>query len=640
MRRAPFRRIASCVVLLAGCDLRACSAPPAAVVTEVEGVVSLARASAPARWGAAAVDAELEMGDAIRTGGRSTARLALEDGSTIDLEPNSTLRLLLEAPDDESPTLEVLAGAVVISTDDGADIATRGGRARLDAGSRVELRRIDESLTLTLSVGRARFTDDDGGDTELTRGEAVTLGRAARPTDAAPVAILAPASAVRAAQSARSVRAALSGARHELRAAETEDWTTLEEGVHELERGARVRQTEGGSVELADGEARITIRGSGELAIGEAPALAALVAGTLSIESGDDGVVIETPGGALVTRPARGGSARAELERHEDGSFTLAVSAGAIEVHRGGETEIVEAGQSTTLAEAVAPEDDALDHEDFSVATGRDLVVRDTAPPTAIGFALGDDCAGGAVVERLGRRGARVEASGRGTTSVSLGFPAGRHRYQVRCLVDGRPHGKPVARGRVHVMRSSGQAPLPRSAPESGVDADGRAYTVLYQNLLPSITVRWPGGAQGPATLVLRSGDATRRIPVSGPEHRFAAGELEEGAHSLHFEAASGERRSRETSVRIGFDETAASASLVEPATGSFAPGDTVRVSGIALSGWRVVAADRPIPIGPDQRFSGHVVVPASGVLVVKLSKPGEGVHYFVRRAGAAEGGQ
>ncbi len=224
----------------------------------------------------------------------------------------------------------------------------------------------------------------------------------------------------------------------------------------------------------------------------------------------------------------------------------------------------------------------------------------------------------------------------RGAGSIPVFFPEGTQRYQLRCLSGGTPARSVTARGRVRIVRSSGQAPLPRTAPESTVEADGRTYTVLYQNQLPAITAHWPGGPSGASVLVVGSGGSARRYNASGPRHRLAPGALSEGTVRLHFESPSTGRRSRDTTVVIRFDPSAASASLTEPSDGSFSPGSTVRVAGVALPGWTVQAGGRDIPVGSDQRFSGQVTVPASGVLVVRLARTGHGVHYYVRRARAA----
>ncbi len=633
--------------LLLACDsCAACGAPHVAEVTKADGSVHLARAVAPEAWSMAGVGAWLDMGDAIRTGPDSTATLRLDDGSIVELAPSSTLRLLSERPEDP-PTLDLVAGEAVVVAEEGLDVGGGGRRARLDPGARVELRSDEGGLEVTLTVGRARLEGDDAAPSELVVGEAVRVAPA-RPAPMAPTATAAAtataqappaiAAAAPTTPAGPTVQAIVEGSPHEARAPGSGEWTDLASGTHALAPGTRLRQSAGGSVELADGARRVTLRGDAELVVGEGERLATIVSGTPEIASSSDGVAIVTAGGVIVTRP-EGGRAAGGLERRDDGSLALRVESGAMEVAReGAAAERVEAGATLTLTPAEGDADEALDHADLSLAAGGNVVVRDLHPPTAIGFSFGDACPGDAVLERLAGRGSRVASSGRGRGSVSLGFPAGTHRYQVRCLVDGVPRGRPVARGRVQVLRTSGQAPLPRSAPESTVDADGRSYTVLYQNRLPAITARWPGGHAGPGTLVVRSRSGSRRIAVRGPQHRFAPGELPEGSHTLHFEAASGGRQSRDTTVQVRFDEAAASASLAEPADGSFAAGETVRVSGTALAGWEVRAGGRDVPVANDQRFAGQAVVPASGVLVVELRKPGQGVHYYLRRARGAGG--
>lgn len=263
------------------------------------------------------------------------------------------------------------------------------------------------------------------------------------------------------------------------------------------------------------------------------------------------------------------------------------------------------------------------DRTDFALPAGDSLVLRDPAPPTAIGIDVSSACPGQALVQVFD--GPRLLGSARGSGTIPVTFQEGALTYRVRCNTDGAI-GEPTVEARVRVLRATGQAPLPRSAPVSNVEADGRTYQILYSNRLPSVNVRWPNGPAGSCTLVL---DGSRRIEVNGPRHRFTSGSLSEGTHRIHFE--SGGRRSRDTNIVIRFDPVAAAASLDSPADGSFAPGEVVRVSGMALPGNTVVASGQAIPVGPDQRFSAQVMAPATGALVIRVVR-GEQTSVFLRR--------
>ena len=76
------------------------------------------------------------------------------------------------------------------------------------------------------------------------------------------------------------------------------------------------------------------------------------------------------------------------------------------------------------------------------------------------------------------------------SSSSSTVTPSSR-RSSATTSAAGRP-SKVVARGTVRVERDAGTSQLPARAPTSLVDADGRGYTVYYQNQLPEVRVRWP----------------------------------------------------------------------------------------------------------------------------------------------------
>lgn len=269
---------------------------------------------------------------------------------------------------------------------------------------------------------------------------------------------------------------------------------------------------------------------------------------------------------------------------------------------------------------------------DLTMGPSDSLVVRDMHPPTAIGIETGGVCPGGAVIEWM--EGTAVVASGAGSGTIPIAFPEGTQRFRVRCRDGETVREGSAGEGRVRILRSSGQNALPRAAPETTVDTDGRTYNVLYQNQSPALSVRWPGGPEsGDIVLVAAGAGRTRRVSLHAPRHRFAPGTFADGTVRLHFEATDSGRRSRETRVVMRFDPSAPSASLEGPLDGSFSPGGTARVSGSALAGWVVRASGVEIPIGADRRFAADVPVPANGVLVVTLSRPGQGTHLYVRRA-------
>jgi hypothetical protein len=130
----------------------------------------------------------------------------------------------------------------------------------------------------------------------------------------------------------------------------------------------------------------------------------------------------------------------------------------------------------------------------------------------------------------------------------------------------------------------------------------------------------------------MASGDRERTFPASGARVELRSGEVGEGNHRLWFTV--GARRSPETTLRIRFDNAAATAMIREPsAATSLTPGSTVHVSGAVLPDTDVRAGGSALPVDPQLRFEGDVSVPSqTDALVIRFSHPRRGVHYYLRR--------
>jgi hypothetical protein len=259
-------------------------------------------------------------------------------------------------------------------------------------------------------------------------------------------------------------------------------------------------------------------------------------------------------------------------------------------------------------------------------------VIHDPRPPTALGFTVEGRCPGAAVL-RIGPGGPKAQETA-GERRVAAVLSRGTHRYTLSCPEPNGELGPRFAEGTVTVLADAGSRQLPRSAPVSQLDADGRRYTVLYQTLLPKISVRWPNAPAAPSySLSVRSGSAARTYSSKTPSHTLAAGALAEGDHTLVFEANG--TRSKATSLSIRFDNAAPTASIASPANGGFSAGSSVLVSGAALPGFNVSVGGKELAQDRQSRFSEEVVAPAGQrALVIRFSQPGRGVHYYLRRSG------
>jgi len=281
-------------------------------------------------------------------------------------------------------------------------------------------------------------------------------------------------------------------------------------------------------------------------------------------------------------------------------------------------------------ATAATPKDTlaVADHADFDLSPGGAVTVNDPAPPTAIGFNLTGSCPEGGALEVERRR-----AHGK---NLNVSLKPGSHSYRVYCLdAAGKVARSAVVRGTIRVRRATGSAQLPTTAPSNRIDVDGRRYTVMFQNLLPQIEVRWPNAPTGGGYALERTfNGATTTERSATPSVRFAAGQVLEGDHRLRFKVAGGSARtSDETTLSVRFDNAAPSVSLRAPAATGYEPGAAVPVTGVAIAGTRVSILGNAVELDRQHRFDTSVTVPSgTRAFAVRIEHPRSGVNYYVRR--------
>lgn len=202
----------------------------------------------------------------------------------------------------------------------------------------------------------------------------------------------------------------------------------------------------------------------------------------------------------------------------------------------------------------------------------------------------------------------------------------GAHRLKVGC---GR---STLAQLTLQVLRDAAHGELPRTAQAVEIDADGRRYTVRYQNLLPHVTVRFRDARPASGyTLFVRRNARTRSFASARPERTLPASEISEGSAELWFTSDNGQR-SKTSVLRTEFDNTAEALALAEPREGASASGDTSQVLGVALLRSHVWANGAPLAIDDKGRFKAQVALSNSKRVVVRASHPAAGVHYYLRR--------
>lgn len=413
-------------------------------------------------------------------------------------------------------------------------------------------------------------------------------------------------------------------------------WRPAEVGDRFFE-GDAARTSAASSAEFRLGaRARLSLRPASQVRFGRREGTGALGVtvelGQVDVGTEDEGFRLSSMFGELAIGPGSVVALRREGKR-----LHVGVTLGRVEL-LGDAPETLVAGQTLVLelggaiiepemlkAKAPAPpptppaldQGDSVDGGDLTVTIGDSFWVHDPAPPARIAFRFGSRCSGPA---RFVSGTSVVEAM----DQVNLKFDAGRHRYELRCLSD---PDRVAAEGQFDVLRDKGSRPLPTYTPAATVQADGRLYTIFYQERLPQITVTWPSAPAAPQYSLLVDGQS-RTLEVASAT--LAAGQLGPGDHEVSFTApTTPPRASRKTRIQIKYDAQAPTARVAEPSDG-FELGAPVTISGQAMPGFSVSVAGKPVELDALRRFS--VEANPSGTLVLAFSRPGRGTHYYLRR--------
>jgi hypothetical protein len=316
--------------------------------------------------------------------------------------------------------------------------------------------------------------------------------------------------------------------------------------------------------------------------------------------------------------------------------------AGQVELRGRVSTTSIGSGQSGALDDKGIAQAEASGPTvaDLSIPAGESCVIHSPRGVAAVRIRVDGVCSGDALVEVASGRGKRsvyVRADG---PAPVVAMAAGSHTDRVRCLdADGRP-GEARQAGTVQVLRDSGAVPVPRTAPHNFVDADGRHYSLLYQNILPQITARWPR-APAERLVVLHlvpSKGAAQTFPARGSTASLPAGAIAEGEYKFWFEVdGDPPTRSPDTTLRVAFDNAAPAAEVQLPVEGQ-AAGDVVHVAGNAVEGATVSVEGVPIALDPAFRFKGDVPTPTGDrrdrSIAVRIVHPTHGIHYYLRTLG------
>lgn len=599
-----------------------------ATLSTREGVVDRDTKEKLETWLKADVGATFEMGDGIRTGEKSGAQVTLDDGSILALEEDTLVRFLDRPPGSTDQALDLQLGSASLeASDKGAVLRTLFGKADLEGGTKVELVRSEGGFRFNIKVGSATLEDGDGKKVDLTAGQTVeiTLGGAILEKEAAPEPAPqveeepAPSGPILAQVVGNSVRikGPGDGAFSQLKAGES----ALKAGTT-LEVGAR------SSVTVTQGPHKADLASGGTYVVGVGDQLVSAQSGTVQVTS-EGKVLIQVPGGVIIT--SGGSSTITALGKK---GTEVKANSGQVTL-KGKSEETLTGGQAGTISleGEITVEGRGLSYADVDTSVGENLVIHDPEPPTAVRFLFSGICEDGTIRLKGTPQSVPKSSYARGNKSVALLLGLGKTEYSLHCVDEKGAEGSAKATGRVTVLQDAGSRPVPKVAPATFVEVNGRAYTVLYQNLLPQVTFKWSKAPTdvGSFKLHIRGPSGARTLSLAGPTYSFASGSLGEGTHTVHFEG--GGRVSRQTSVTILFDNATPTASLSTPSISGATVGSEITLAGMALPGWDVEVDGRTIGQDAGSRFSVKTKVPQNGQPVsVRLTHPTRGTHIYLRR--------
>ena len=592
-------RILVLALVLAGCKK---SADP--VVARLEQmnakVERMPREAAP--WQPARIGDGFIIGSAVRTGSASTAKLRVGKNGKLDVEQNAVVYFTRNVAHERND-LRVESGVAELETGD----ETIGmGKAVLDPGTHVRVEATPQGTSLVVTVGRATLDD-----TVIGAGQQITVGSADTAVAAVDAGVTAPPDGqIAVAVRDKAARAKRAGG----------GFMELSVGEHGVEPGTELSVPAGSTIEIHRNGAHAIASGPAELRVG-AKGTVDVISGIVGIHADSADAFAGIPGGSVTT----GGSAAVNVEAKSTAVDALR-GATAITTARG--TTPLEAGQSakvTTAGDvAVVPAPPA--RTVATISAGESATLHDPKAPTPVRVAFDQVCPAGGTLEVASDRSfKRIVARAAGAATANALVPAGSFAYRVR-----GPGGK-GATGTLRVVKDSGRTPLPKAAARTTVDMDGREYTILYQNLLPELTLAWKTAPRSSKyTFVIKpTRGADKRVANAASKLELRPGELKEGSYKVWVEA-DGNRRSEESRIVIEFDNAAQSASIDAVETA----GAGVRVRGTVIESSTVAAGGAPIDLDRHRRFNTELT-PREGedAVSVRIAHPKAGIHYYVLRS-------
>jgi hypothetical protein len=448
------------------------------------------------------------------------------------------------------------------------------------------------------------------------------------------VAVPASAPAALAEAAGDRITGTLEGAAAEVRSGKTAAWQRLPVGAVTLAERTEARVPAGARLRVQRGDERVTVTGHAEFRIGaRGEHLVEAAKGQYAVEATSVTVEVRVPGGVIAVQH-HGGGARGHVTLEPSRDAIVVAHRGTTEVRGRTRRQILRAGETAILerqGDVVVPTQ-APGVADLTIPAGESAVVHDQRGKTAVRVDFATRCPGEGRIEiaATGRSFRRVRALSTGTGSAIVFAARGANYYRVRCTGEGAAT-EAATGGTLTVRTDAGTAPLPQRTTHNVLVADGRTYTVLYQNRLPRLTFRWPQAprAAGVKFTLKPAQGRSIELSVARPEHTLESGEVREGTYRWWFEA--GARRSPESTLRVDFDNAAPTASIARSPTDAGPNGKEIR--GVVVEGWTVSINGKPVPLDRHHRFGAPAPATVGDeAITIRLAHAKHGVHYYLRR--------
>lgn len=567
-----------------------CSKQSSGIVARLEQkeaqVERMPRANAP--WGVAKVGDGFVLGSAIRTGNAAHAKLKIGKNGKLDVAQNAVV-YFTKNPGHSRDDVRVETGVVELEA---GDEIVGLGEAVLDPHSKARIENGPDGLRIDVSLGKLVLEDN-----VIAAGQSITLGDKKRPQPVAEV----PKSGLHVAIGGKPARA---GDRE------------LSIGDHEIAPGTLLMTPTGGTATIMRDGMRGETSGPSEIEVDDG--YVRISKGSITLDAQTADALAKFPGGSLTTRG--GGASTASIDK--DGAATIDAQRGETLVETAKGTQTLTAGETLTVSargdvEKAAP---PPKRTVATVAAGESPILHDAGAPTPIRVTFSGVCTVEVAKDRTFKR---VIARSGGAGSANVLVPVGAFSYRTKC-------GGKTTTGSLRVIKDSGRAPLPKAAAQTLVEMDGREYTILYQNLLPQLTLSWKAAPKKPPyAFVLKSSAGEKRFTSNEPKITLPAGEVHEGSYTAWVEPKAG-AKSEQGKIVIDFDNAAPSASIetVE------ANVTTIVVKGVVIEGSTVSANGSPVELDRQRRFTTQLTPgETEDGAAIRIANTKGGIHYYVMRS-------